>query len=334
MQAVFPLATFIILPFIAESPRWLASRGRYDEVYDVVSRLEGRARDLDIDRKANEIIDAAKREAELEVSWLDLFRNGELQNLRRMILGVVPQFIQQFSGINAVVYYGPAIFASLLGLSPRMAAIVGGCGSICFWLGSCTPIFFVEKIGRRKVMLWGLSTTAISMAGLTIATYYAQYESRQVASAYGALVCILLYEFCYGASWAGIPWVYAPEINSLLMRNRASAIASATEWMSAFVVVQITPIGVANIGWKFYLIWLVSCAVALPYIYLFYPETSGATLEEMDDYFINQRNWIVVNSKNIRKFNEGLPDNQRLSCEKQGLEATDGAASPPHTESL
>lgn len=306
LQVIFPILTFILLPFIPESPRWLASKGRENEVHEVLARLEGNGTTVGSDvivTKAKIIIDTARHEAEVEDSWLDLFRNGELQNLRRMILGAVPQFLQQFTGINAVVYFGPAIFSASLGLTPRIAAIAGGCGSICFWLGSCAPVFFIERVGRRPIMIWGIISTAAAMAGLTIATYYAQFPDQQKASGYGALVCILLYEFFYGASWAGIPWVYAPEINSLRMRNRGGAIASATEWLSAFIVVQITPTGVDNLGWKFYLIWLAACVAAVPYLYFLYPETGGASLEEMDYYFANQRNWVVTKAKNVRKFN-------------------------------
>lgn len=291
---------------IPESPRWLASKKRDKEVLEVIALLQGgdaTTTTPSVVDEASIILSTAAHEAELEVSWLDMFRNGELQNLRRLILGALPQFIQQFTGINAVVYYGPAIFSASLGLSARLSAIVGGCGSICFWLGSCAPVFFIEKAGRRNIMLWGIATTAFAMAGLTVATYYAQFSDRQRASGYGALACILLYQFCYGASWAGVPWVYAPEINSLRMRTRAGAIASATEWISAFIVVQITPSGVQHLGWKFYLIWLVFCGAAIPFIYLCYPETSGATLEEMDIYFATQRSWIVTRAKNIRKYN-------------------------------
>ncbi|KAL5610760.1 hypothetical protein FOBRF1_006877 [Fusarium oxysporum] len=340
-QVIFPIMAFFILPFIPESPRWLASKGRYEEVRQVIAHLEGKDVDVTNDvvvGKANIIIESARHEAELETSWTDLFRNGELQNFRRMILGAVPQFIQQFTGINAVVYYGPAIFASSLGLTPRMAAIIGGCGSICFWIGSCIPVFFVEKVGRRGVMMWGLATSASAMAGLTVATYYAQYESSQRASGFGALACILLYQFCYGASWAGIPWVYAPEINSLLMRNRGAAIASATEWLSAFIVVQITPTGVANLGWKFYIIWLAFSTLAIPYIFFLYPETAGATLEEMDHYFAIQRSWVVTKAKNIRKFNQRHQESFAVSKEaKHNLKGKDNenvGASSGHCETI
>ena len=323
LQAVFPLVTFAILPFIPESPRWLASKGRNDEVRVVVARLEGKGYRAESDvviAHSRLIIEAAQHEAEIEASWLDLFRNGELKNLRRMLLGAIPQFIQQFTGINAVVYFGPAIFSASLGLTPRIAAIVGGCGSICFWIGSCTPPFFIEKVGRRPIFLAGLMSTALAMMGLTVATYYAQFPATKVSSGYGALACILLYHFCFGASWAGVPWVYAPEINSLRMRNRAAAIASATEWLSAFVVVVITPVGVANIGWKFYLIWLISCGIALPYMYLTCPETKGATLEEMDRYFATQRSWIVINAKNIKDYNQNHQEDP-AQAEKQQLSA-------------
>ncbi|KAF2021196.1 sugar transporter STL1 [Aaosphaeria arxii CBS 175.79] len=312
LQAVFPLVTFAILPFIPESPRWLASKGRNDEVREIVARLEGKGYTAESDvviSHSRLIIEAAQHEAEIEASWMDLFRNGELQNLRRMLLGAIPQFIQQMTGINAVVYFGPAIFSASLGLTPRMAAIVGGCGSICFWIGSCTPPFFIEKVGRRPIFLVGLISTALAMTGLT-------FSATKVSSGYGALACILLYQFCFGASWAGVPWVYAPEINSLRMRNRAAAIASATEWLSAFIVVVITPVGVANIGWRFYLIWLVSCGLALPYMYLTCPETKGATLEEMDRYFATQRSWIVINAKNIKEYNQNYQEDP-IQREKQ-----------------
>ncbi|KAL2787053.1 general substrate transporter [Aspergillus keveii] len=305
LQAIFPVGTFILIPLIPESPRWLALHGRSEQVHRVVAQLEGNGATPEsphVREKAQLIIDGARHEAELKGSWLDLFRNDKLQNLRRIILGAVPQFLQQFTGINAVVYYSPAIFSNSLGLSPRLSAIVGGCGSIAFFIGSCLPVLFIERSGRRAIMIYGLAATCLSMGALAVAAYHAQIPALQRASGYGAIACIFTYQFVYGASWAGIPWVFAPEINSLRMRIPGQAIASATEWMSNYVVVQITPTGLETLGWKFFLIWVAVMVAALPYLYWVVPETGGATLEEVDMYFMQQEGWVISGAKNIRRF--------------------------------
>ncbi|RAQ54650.1 hypothetical protein AFGD_003823 [Aspergillus flavus] len=66
------------------------------------------------------------------------------------------------------------------------------------------------------------------------------------------------------------------------MRNKGAAVATATNWITNFVIVEITPIGIENIGWKFWIVWTVFNAACLPVIYLFYPETANRTLEDID----------------------------------------------------
>jgi hypothetical protein len=140
------------------------------------------------------------------------------------------------------------------------------------------------------------------MAALAVAAYHAQIPALQRASGYGAIACIFTYQFVYGASWAGIPWVFAPEINSLRIRIPGQAIASATEWISNYVVVQITPTGLETLGWRFFLIWVVVMVAALPYLYWVVPETGGATLEDVDMYFMQQEGWVLSGANNIRRF--------------------------------
>lgn len=69
------------------------------------------------------------------------------------------------------------------------------------------------------------------------------------------------------------------------MRTKGAALGAATNWIMNFMVVEITPIGIQNLGWKFYIIWVVLNALIIPTVYLFYPETAGRTLEDIDDYY-------------------------------------------------
>lgn len=79
--------------------------------------------------------------------------------------------------------------------------------------------------------------------------------------------------------------VYPTEINSLTMRTKGAALGAATNWIFNFMVVEITPIGIQNLGWRFYIVWIALNAAMIPVIYVFYPETAGRTLEDMDDYY-------------------------------------------------
>lgn len=79
--------------------------------------------------------------------------------------------------------------------------------------------------------------------------------------------------------------VYPTEINSLTMRTKGAALGAATNWIFNFMVVEITPIGIENLGWRFYIVWVALNAAMIPVIYVFYPETAGRTLEDMDDYY-------------------------------------------------
>jgi hypothetical protein len=63
----------------------------------------------------------------------------------------------------------------------------------------------------------------------------------------------MLYHAFFGCTWGAVPWVYAAEINSLTWRTRGAAAATATNWLGGFVVVQLTKLGIDDLGWAFYL---------------------------------------------------------------------------------
>lgn len=83
--------------------------------------------------------------------------------------------------------------------------------------------------------------------------------------------------------------MYAPEIMPLQARTRGVALAVALHWLSNFAVVYITPMAINSLGLKLYIIWAGTCASFVPIVYLFYPETAGRTLEEVDDIFASEK---------------------------------------------
>lgn len=83
----------------------------------------------------------------------------------------------------------------------------------------------------------------------------------------------------------GYSQLHRPEILPLRLRQIGTAGASACNWIINFMVVQVTPVGIANIGWRYYIIYAIFNACFVPVMYFFYPETKGLELEDVDRLF-------------------------------------------------
>ncbi|TDZ20178.1 Sugar transporter STL1 [Colletotrichum orbiculare MAFF 240422] len=298
LQMIFPPLVFLMMPFTVESPRWLAARGRHSEVAQVLARLHGKGVTPDsheIRKEAELIIQTARHEAEIESSWKESFTNGELQNLRRLILAGTTGFLHQATGINVVIYYSQNIFRQV-GLDDRLSYIMSCVGSVCFLVGSILPVFYIERIGRRKVMMLGASTCGICM-GIIACTGAVSlyYPERASASSWAGAAFILVFEFSFGTGWNSMNWLYSSEIGSLRMRNKTAATQCLCHWAMNFLTVMIAPTGFATLGWRFYLVWMAITLAAIPFLYCCFPETAGRTLEQMDGFFRLYPQW------NIRK---------------------------------
>jgi len=122
-------------------------------------------------------------------------------------------------------------------------------------------------------------------------------HQKEVAS--GSVAFFFLYYVFFGIGMQGVPWLYPTEINSLAMRTKGAAIGTATNWIFNFMVVEITPIGIQTLQWKFYIVWTVLNASFVPLMYFFYPETAGRTLEDLDYYYQENPSLLVFRDKDV-----------------------------------
>ncbi|KAL8758211.1 MAG: hypothetical protein Q9184_003994 [Pyrenodesmia sp. 2 TL-2023] len=140
--------------------------------------------------------------------------------------------------------------------------------------------FIIERAGRRKLFLWGTVGQGLSMV-LVFSCLIPGTE----AAAKGAAVGLFTYIASFGATWLPLPWLYPAEINPLKTRAKANALSTCSNWLFNFLIVMITPIMIARIGWGTYLFFAVVNAGFLPLIYFTYPETKRRSLEEIDLIF-------------------------------------------------
>jgi sugar porter (SP) family MFS transporter len=277
-QIVFCIIILIFIPFLPESPRWLVLKGREAEAREVIAALEDKET---TDRVVeNEFL--AIKETVLEMSkgtFRDLFTMDKDRNLHRTLLAYFNQVFQQISGINLITYYAAVIYRGL-GMSDFMSRLLAALNGTEYFIASWPAVFLVERVGRRKLMLFGAAGQAATMAIL------AGVNSRndfgyQIAG----IVFLFVFNTFFAVGWLGMTWLYPAEIVPLRIRAPANALSTSANWIFNFLVVMITPIAFNTIGYQTYIIFAVINAFMVPATYFFYPETAYRSLEEMDNIF-------------------------------------------------
>lgn len=200
------------------------------------------------------------------------------------------------------VYFVPTALQQNVGLPRFQALVIGGCIQVMFVIGSFYPVFFTDRVGRRKPMMWGSFGLAISMMLIAVLlSFRGTSVQKQTSSA--AIAFFFTYMLIFGASVNCIPWVYVPEILPLHARAKGTAIGISSNWIWNFFIVLISPIILNRLNWKAYLIFMCTNAAFVPLVYFCYPETSLLSLEEID-YIFSDTNSIkeeIQLSKDMRK---------------------------------
>ncbi|KAJ5613291.1 hypothetical protein N7510_006485 [Penicillium lagena] len=279
LQLIPCMCLLSLLPLIPDSPRWLLMSGRTEQGLEAIRRYSGEGlavEDPIVQSEYHSIVGALCIERESQISFTQvLARRDRSGHLRRILLGCGGQFMQQFSGINALNYYFTIILINNVGETELLARILTGCNATSYMVSSAMAFWLIERSGRRMLMLSGLSLQCLAyvMVALSIALL------NQAPFQWGVVAVSFLFFFyaVFGFSWGMAPWVYQAEINSLATRTQGAAAATATNWF--------TPTGIENIGYRFYIIFAVFNIAFIPVVYFLYPETAYRTLEDLDVYF-------------------------------------------------
>ncbi|KAJ5198627.1 uncharacterized protein N7498_007744 [Penicillium cinerascens] len=281
-QIVFGLMIIVGMWFLPDSPRYLISKGKIHEGEYVLAALAGTEIDThETQMQKQLVIESIEAAGVAEgAGYSDLLTGGKTQHLRRMLIGSSSQIAQQLSGCNAVIYYLPVLLEQSLGQTRFMAMIIGGVNMIVYAIFATFSWFFIEKIGRRKLFLGGMTGQMVSMI-----IVFGCLIPNSPEPAKGAVFGLFLYMAFFGASILPLPWLYPAEMSPIRTRAKANAVSTCSNWLFNFTVVMITPVMVAHIGWGTYLFFAVMNAIFIPPMYFFYPETAGRSLEEIDLIF-------------------------------------------------
>lgn len=288
MQCIFLIPMIPILLLVPETPRWLVTQGRSAESLEILKRLHKKTLPMDkIHSMHADIERTCAKEAAIGVGkWSDLIQNDSIQSRRRFLISCGIQAFQQLGGINAIIYFSSTLFQNSIGMSPHLSALMSGFLQTWLFIASFIPWFLLDRVGRRPLLLSMIAVMAAVMTVQTGLIYNVQYStSIHSACAIGAAVMLFVFEGAFTIGFQATVWVYPTEVLPMRLRQRGSSISTSCNWIFNFIIVMITPPAIDNIGYKTYIIFAVLNASFLPVIYLFFPETKGLELEDVDRLF-------------------------------------------------
>ncbi len=264
-----------------ESPRWLVKMGRRDEALKLMVRIRP---DVDATPRLASIEASLSEEAK-QASWREVFDPAWR---RPLLIAIGLAIFQQITGINAIIYYADEIFAAAGFATPEEQTTVttwaiGGVNVLATFIA----IAFIDRLGRRPLLLAGLvgmgiSLVVVGLAFLSIGTGAATGGGPSTAGIV-TLVALVVFIISFAFSLGPVVWTVISEIFPGRVRGRAVAVATAVNWGSAFLVSQffltlIDAIGVSTTFWLFALF----CLLGWIWIYRSVPETRGRSLEQIE----------------------------------------------------
>ncbi|RYN37784.1 hypothetical protein AA0113_g10020 [Alternaria arborescens] len=275
--------------FFPESPRYLVEIDRADDALRVLKKLHYDGTNGEwIQNEFNEIkltIDAEK--AITAPGWKVMFTVPVWR--KRLMHATLVQVFTQMTGINVIGYYSTILYENLGIVGDRNLLVT----SIYNVVGPIFNLFFIvfllDRVGRKKPLLFG--TIGITIALVCEAIIGSQVEgatgSRRDSLSAAGVFFLFLVSCIFSMSFGPISWVYASEILPLSIRGRGSAFATAFgNWLVGTVWSQVSPIGLGEITYKFYFIFVAfNVCVTFPTIWFVFKETKQLTLEEIDLLF-------------------------------------------------
>ena len=272
---VIPALLFFAAMFVVpESPRWYASKNRNEEAGAVLAKINGTV-------IANKELKSIKKaiEKEGESSWSMLLQPG----IRiAVFVGVALALLSQFTGINAIIYYGPRIMEEAgLQLSDALGGqVVIGAVNV---LATVYAIMKIDQFGRKNLMKGGIIGMFISL--IAVGTLFI----LEMTQGYLLIVFILTFIMSFAVGYGPVLWVLLSEIYPTKVRGRAMSVATLSVWVGTAVIGQVVPWMLETLTPAGTFFIFAVCCLPVPFILKSVPETKGLSLEDIESAWVKAK---------------------------------------------
>ncbi|EFQ32496.1 uncharacterized protein GLRG_07766 [Colletotrichum graminicola M1.001] len=282
LQCLMPGIQLLSIWFLPESPRWLISKGKEAEAQRVLVKYHGNNNESDefVRWELAEISTTLRleKEASSQNGWMELARTPG--NRKRCGLIIATAIFSQCSGNGLVSYYLSVILGTIGIKDSVTQSYINGGLTIWSWLASLTAAFFVDRIGRRVLFLFAGVGMLVSFSIWTACSaVYAQTESSSAGIAVVAM--IFVFYGVAGAAWPGLTVSYTVEILPFNIRAKGLNLCFCFTALSGVFNQWVNPLGLEQLQWRFYLVYVAVLVIECLVIYFFFVETKGPTLEEI-----------------------------------------------------
>ena len=286
--------------------RWLIANGRRDEAVEVLAKIRGDcdASDLDLADELSQLDAIVVNATHSRFSFLNVTfgRRSDLLHLRRRVcLAIGIMMMMEWTGILAITVYANILFQQAGFSGDKAAWLSGLCNSFGI-VGTAASIFTIDRFGRRKSLYFGfIIQGAVLMLSGGLSRLGEQYPNN--AGAYGAAAAamVFIYTFFFAQTVLMIAFLYPTEIWPQEMRARGNSYGVFGWAVGCGTTTLVIPSMFSALGFKTLIVFGCFNFASLPLVYLFFPETLGRSLEEINLLFAAQSPLVKANEAEYRR---------------------------------
>ncbi|KAI0853851.1 general substrate transporter [Daldinia vernicosa] len=305
LQMVCPGIVCLIIKFFPESPRFLIANDQHEKARDIIAkyRTNGDPDHPLVTLQMKEMLGTVQGTS--KATWKDLLDLRVLVETRssryRLMLNVAFSWFGQFSGNNIISYYLPIMLDGIGITDTNTKLILNIVYSVIGWVFSVCGARLHDVVGRRKMLLGSTLGMTICLA-LVAAGAAGKVEYDNSTAATMSIVFIFLFGAIFATGYTPMQPIYPAEVVSNKMRAKAMGTFKLTAGAAGFLNTFVGPIALISIGYWFYVFFVFWDTFEMAFMYFFFVETKGMTLEELD---------AIFEAKNPRKASVEVKNVQR-----------------------
>ncbi|EJU05893.1 sugar transporter [Dacryopinax primogenitus] len=288
LQMVCPAIVVAGVWFCPESPRYLVGKGRAAEARAILVKFHANGDETHplVDLQMQEMEAALQREGML--TWKNFLDVRSLFRTRgrahRMLLNVAFSWFGQFSGNNIASYYLPKLLSNVGITTVNTQLELNIVYSVLGYVAAVSGSRFHDILGRRKMFLISISGMIICLA-IAAGTAAGYVETGSTSASNASIAFIYLFGVSYSWAFTSMHPIYPGEVMANDMRAKGMCVSGMVSGIASFVNTFAAPVALNNIGYWFYAFFAFWDCFELVFVYFFFVETKGRTLEELEEIF-------------------------------------------------
>ncbi|KXH42749.1 hypothetical protein CNYM01_03772 [Colletotrichum nymphaeae SA-01] len=285
LQAGFPLVQLCFYSWVPESPRWLVARERTTEAAAILAKyhsgihVPSEGHTPLVRREVAEIVQTIQQEKSAETTgWMALVSTPG--NRKRTLIAVCVGAFAQWNGIGVVSYYLTLVLNTVGITDTFTQTLINGLLQIFNFAAALSAAFLVDRLGRRTLFLWSGAGMLVSYIVWT-ACSAVNTDTGSKSAGIVVVVCLFTFYFHYDIAYTPLLMGYPTEIFPYSLRSKGIAVELFAIYGSLTIAAFVNPIGLENIGWRYYIVFCCFLVVFFVVTWVLFPETKGYSLEEI-----------------------------------------------------